>query len=89
MSLVADRGDMHPDGTRTFRASIVVRSRFVEDLVEDHAASGVGQYVLLGAGLDTFVQRRPDLATGRGTAGRGYRPRSRPMISFMISVVPP
>jgi methyltransferase (TIGR00027 family) len=59
-----DRGDMHPDGTRTFRASIVVRSRFVEDLVQDEAARGVGQYVLLGAGLDTFVQRRPDLAAG-------------------------
>jgi methyltransferase (TIGR00027 family) len=57
-----DRGDMHPDGTRTFRASIVVRSRFVEDLVRDEAAQGVSQYVLLGAGLDTFVQRRPDLA---------------------------
>jgi methyltransferase (TIGR00027 family) len=57
-----DRGDMHPDGTRTFRASIVVRSRFVEDLVRDEAARGVSQYVLLGAGLDTFVQRRPDLA---------------------------
>ena len=35
-----DRGDMHPDGTRTFRASIVVRSRFVEDLVEEQAARG-------------------------------------------------
>src|ERR1700761_2974822 len=58
-----DRGDMPPDGTRTFRASIVARSRFVEDLVEDQAANGVSQYVLLGAGLDTFVQRRPDLAT--------------------------
>jgi methyltransferase (TIGR00027 family) len=57
-----DRGDMHPDGTRTFRASIVARSRFVEDLVAAQAARGVTQYVLLGAGLDTFVQRRPELA---------------------------
>ena len=40
----------------------MVRSRFVEDLVQDQAAGGVGQYVLLGAGLDTFVQRRPELA---------------------------
>jgi methyltransferase (TIGR00027 family) len=59
-----DRGDMNPAGTSTFRASIVVRSRFVEDLVADQAATGVGQYVLLGAGLDTFVQRRPGLAAG-------------------------
>jgi O-methyltransferase involved in polyketide biosynthesis len=57
-----DRGDMHPDGTRTFRASIVARSRFAEDLVAGQAARGVTQYVLLGAGLDTFVQRRPELA---------------------------
>src|SRR5215470_1402244 len=54
------RGDMHPIGTRTFRASIVARARFVEDLV---AAGGVDQYVLLGAGLDTFAQRRAELAS--------------------------
>jgi methyltransferase (TIGR00027 family) len=58
-----DRGDMHPDGTRTFRASIVARSRYVEDLVTEQAAVGVTQYVLLGAGLDTFVQRRPEVAS--------------------------
>ena len=59
-----DRGDMHPDGTRTFRASIVARSRFTEDLVIEQAGRGVAQYVLLGAGLDTFVQRRPEVAAG-------------------------
>lgn len=59
-----DRGDMHPDGTRTFRASIVARSRFTEDLVIEQAGQGVAQYVLLGAGLDTFVQRRPEMAAG-------------------------
>lgn len=56
------RGDMHPDGTRTFRASIVARARFLDDLVRDRAASGVRQYVVLGAGLDTFAQRHPDVA---------------------------
>lgn len=49
------RGDMHPIGTRPFRASIVGRARFIEDLV---ASSGVSQYVLLGAGLDSFAQRQ-------------------------------
>jgi methyltransferase (TIGR00027 family) len=43
--------------TSPFRASIVGRARFVEDLVE--AAVDTDQYVLLGAGLDTFAQRRP------------------------------
>ena len=56
------RGDMHPEGTKLFRASIVARARFIEDLVAEEAARGVAQYVLLGAGLDTFAQRRPDLA---------------------------
>ncbi len=56
------RGDMHPDGTRPFRASIVARARFLDDLVSEHAAAGVGQYVILGAGLDTFAQRHPDVA---------------------------
>ena len=57
------RPDMHPLGTRPFRASIVARARFIEDLVAEQAALGVEQYVLLGAGLDTFAQRRPELAS--------------------------
>lgn len=56
------RPDMSPF-TRPFRASILARARFVEDLVADQAARGVGQYVLLGAGLDTFAQRRKDLTS--------------------------
>ncbi|HWI27802.1 MAG TPA: class I SAM-dependent methyltransferase [Stellaceae bacterium] len=57
------RPDMDPDGTRLFRASIVARARFIEDLVAERAASGVGQYVILGAGLDSFAQRKPELAS--------------------------
>src|SRR3954462_11519604 len=56
-----ERGDMHPMGTRGFRASIVGRARFVEGLVVEQVAAGVGQYVVLGAGLDTLAQRRPEL----------------------------
>jgi methyltransferase (TIGR00027 family) len=58
-----DRGDMHPAGTSRFRAGIVARSRFTEDLVAEQAANGVTQYVILGAGLDTFAQRKPELAS--------------------------
>lgn len=58
-----ERGDMHPQGTSRFRASIVARARFIEDLVVEEAGRGVGQYVLLGAGLDTFVQRRAGIAS--------------------------
>jgi methyltransferase (TIGR00027 family) len=57
------RPDMDPQGTRPFRASIVARARFIEDLVAEEAGRGVEQYVLLGAGLDTFAQRRPELAS--------------------------
>jgi methyltransferase (TIGR00027 family) len=57
------RPDMDPDGTRGFRASIVARARFIEDLVAEQAGHGVAQYVLLGAGLDTFAQRRPEIAS--------------------------
>jgi len=57
-----ERGDMDPQGTRQFRAGIVARARYVEDLVlRELAEHGVDQYVLLGAGLDTFVQRHPEL----------------------------
>jgi methyltransferase (TIGR00027 family) len=56
------RPDMDPQGTRGYRAGVVGRARFIEDLVTGQAAEGVAQYVLLGAGLDTFAQRRPDVA---------------------------
>jgi methyltransferase (TIGR00027 family) len=57
------RPDMDPEATRLFRASIVARARFVEDLVVEQAGRGVGQYVILGAGLDTFAQRRAEIAS--------------------------
>lgn len=57
------RGDMDPQFTRPFRASIVARARFIEDLVVEQACRGLSQYVILGAGLDSFAQRRPELAS--------------------------
>ncbi|MEU7245516.1 class I SAM-dependent methyltransferase [Streptomyces sparsogenes] len=57
------RPDMDPGATRGFRAAIVARARFIEDLIAERADQGVTQYVILGAGLDTFAQRRPELAS--------------------------
>jgi methyltransferase (TIGR00027 family) len=57
------RPDMNPQATSRFRASILARARFIEDLVAEQAGQGVGQYVILGAGLDTFAQRRPEIAS--------------------------
>lgn len=56
------RPDMDLQRTAPFRAAIIARARFIEDLVLDALARGVTQYVILGAGLDTFAQRRPDIA---------------------------
>jgi methyltransferase (TIGR00027 family) len=57
-----DRPDMDPHATSGFRAAIVSRARFVEDLIDERIDDGITQYVVLGAGLDTFAQRRPDVA---------------------------
>ncbi|OPF81782.1 SAM-dependent methyltransferase [Streptomyces antioxidans] len=57
------RPDMDPETTRGFRAAMVARARFIEDLITERADHGITQYVILGAGLDTFAQRRPEVAS--------------------------
>jgi hypothetical protein len=52
------RPDMDPRGTSGFRAAIVARARFIEDQVAEQVGHGVAQYVVLGAGLDTFAPRK-------------------------------
>ncbi|MEP7065880.1 MAG: class I SAM-dependent methyltransferase [Gemmatimonadota bacterium] len=42
-----------------FRAFIAARSRFAEDELRAAVSRGVRQYVILGAGLDTFAYRSP------------------------------
>jgi methyltransferase (TIGR00027 family) len=44
---------------RDFRCYIAARSRYVEDRLAEAVAGGVTQYVVLGAGLDTFAYRNP------------------------------
>jgi methyltransferase (TIGR00027 family) len=55
------RPDMDPSMGR-LRATIVARARFIEDLAVDQVRRGVSQFVILGAGLDSFAQRRPNIA---------------------------
>ncbi|HEY2344557.1 MAG TPA: SAM-dependent methyltransferase [Xanthomonadaceae bacterium] len=50
--------------SRGLRAHLVVRSRFAEDELARAVAAGVRQYVVLGAGLDTFAWRNPHATTG-------------------------
>jgi methyltransferase (TIGR00027 family) len=48
----------HP-AARAFRAFMAVRSRYAEDNLALAVATGAVQYVVLGAGLDTFAYRNP------------------------------
>jgi methyltransferase (TIGR00027 family) len=49
---------------RGLRAATVVRSRIAEDGLSQAVEAGVLQYVVLGAGLDTFAYRNPYRALG-------------------------
>jgi methyltransferase (TIGR00027 family) len=55
-----------PDRMQAFQAWTAARSRFVEDFVVSAVEDGIAQYILLGAGLDSFAYRHPELA-GRVT----------------------
>ena len=52
------------ESSRALRASIALRSRYAEDLLAQAVAGGVRQYVVLGAGLDTFALRNPHRPKG-------------------------
>ncbi|HIH73807.1 MAG TPA: class I SAM-dependent methyltransferase [Methanosarcina sp.] len=50
-----------PDIFLPATSSVVSRARYTEDTLEKAARQGVKQYVILGAGMDTFAFRRQDL----------------------------
>jgi methyltransferase (TIGR00027 family) len=54
--------DFAPISRRPITAIVVMRSRYLEDEVDQAIGRGVSQYVILGAGLDSFAYRRMDLA---------------------------
>jgi len=49
--------------TKRLRASIIARARFIEDIAKEQIEKGVKQYVLLGAGLDSFAQRNTAISS--------------------------
>lgn len=63
-SLRADPRAFDDPLSRGLRAAVVARSRFVEDTLAACVAAGVRQYVVLGAGLDTYACRNPFEADG-------------------------
>lgn len=60
--MLAAQGRRLPLGVRRMRAQVLTRSRYAEDVLLDGLEQGTDQFVLLGAGLDTFALRRRDLA---------------------------
>ncbi len=55
-------GDVILGVYRPVYPAIVLRSRYTEDQLVNAIDAGTGQYVILGAGHDTFALRRKDLA---------------------------
>lgn len=51
--------DAHLHRWVALRAFVAARSRFAEDQLAQSFAAGLRQYVVLGAGLDTFAYRNP------------------------------
>ncbi|MDB5927837.1 MAG: putative methyltransferase, family [Betaproteobacteria bacterium] len=60
--ILADFGGSEELLPAMFRALFAMRSRFAEDRLKEAAARGVRQYVMIGAGLDTFPWRQPGFA---------------------------
>jgi methyltransferase (TIGR00027 family) len=58
-SMLREGRDWHGFASPALRAFLVARSRFAEASLREAVARGVDQYVLLGAGLDTFAYRNP------------------------------
>jgi methyltransferase (TIGR00027 family) len=52
----------HSEFPNWFRTIFVLRSRYTEDSLAEAVAGGISQYVLLGAGMDTFAYRQPSWA---------------------------
>jgi methyltransferase (TIGR00027 family) len=61
-AILAAADDYRALHSALFRDMVAVRNRFAEDRLAEAAARGLGQYVMLGAGLETFPWRQPDFA---------------------------
>jgi len=63
-AIFADASLMHSDRYQLLRSVFVLRARYAEDCLAEAVREGVGQYVILGAGLDTFAYRQPRSVRG-------------------------
>ena len=58
-TLAGEVADTMGDDNLALRTIVALRSRFAEDRLEEAAARNVTQYVMIGAGLETFPWRQP------------------------------
>lgn len=58
-ALAESRASLHQTFSLALRAWVLARARFAEEELAKAVAAGVRQYVILGAGLDTFGLRNP------------------------------
>jgi len=63
-NVLSEFGDSRQPIPTLLRSLFAMRSRFTEDRLAQAAARGIRQYVMFGAGLDTFPWRQPDFARG-------------------------
>jgi len=57
--LRSDLARFQKPAERAFRAGVMIRNRYAEDELARSIQRGVRQYVILGAGLDSFAYRNP------------------------------
>ena len=60
--VLTEFGDSRAPMASLMRSMFALRSRFTEDRLAEAVARGVRQYIIFGAGLDTFPWRQPDFA---------------------------
>ncbi len=58
----AEAATFRAEGMLLIRSMMMMRSRFAEDALDRALAAGTRQYVILGAGLDSFAWRQPAAA---------------------------
>ena len=63
-AILARRDQWQSTGARGWRSHVLLRSRYAEDRLAAAVERGVRQYVVLGAGYDTFAYRQPSWADG-------------------------
>jgi methyltransferase (TIGR00027 family) len=59
-----EREAFRAEGMLLIRSMMMMRSRFAEEQLDRAFAAGVRQYVILGAGLDSFAYRQPPALAG-------------------------